>query len=157
METLESVVAAMPLFRGLRPEHVQQIVSCAETAQYEAGQFLGRVGEPAETFWIIRQGRVALEIHSAGRGPLTVQTIANDEVIGWSWLVPPHVLRFDIHALTATRALRFDGRRLRELCARDHELGHLLSERISQVLVRRLEAMSMQLMDLYGVQEGEHE
>jgi len=96
-------------------------------------------------------GRV---VRLAVKSPSAFRTIA--EVAGELDL-PPHVLRFDIHALTATRALRFDGRRLRELCARDHELGHLLSERISQVLVRRLEAMSMQLMDLYGVQEGEHE
>jgi CRP/FNR family transcriptional regulator, cyclic AMP receptor protein len=157
VETHETILAALPLFKGLKPEQIQQIASCAEPVQYEAGQFLGREGEPAETFWVVRQGRIALETHAAGRGPLTLQTVSTDDVIGWSWLIPPHVLRFDIHALTASRALRLDGKRLRELCARDHELGHALIERVAQVLVRRMEAMSMQLMDLYGVHDGEHE
>jgi CRP-like cAMP-binding protein len=157
METHESVLAALPLFKGLNPEHVRQIASCAELVPYEAGEFLGRAGEPAEWFWVVRQGRIALETHAPGRGPLTLQTVSTDDVIGWSWLIPPHVLRFDIHALTAARTLRIDGRKLREMCLRDHEMGHVLIERVSQVLVRRMEAMSLQLMDLYGVHDGEHE
>jgi CRP-like cAMP-binding protein len=157
VESHESILAALPLFKGLKPGHIEQIAACAEAAQYEAGQFLGREGEPADTFWVVRQGHVALETHAPARGPLTLQTVSTDDVIGWSWLIPPHVLRFDIHALTATRALRIDGKCLREKCARDHELGHALIERVAQVLVRRMEAMSMQLMDLYGVHESGHE
>lgn len=157
METHESVLAALPLFKGLKPGQIQKIASCAEAAAYEAGQFLGREGEPAEWFWVVRQGRIALETHATGRGPLVLQTVSTDDVIGWSWLIPPHVLRFDIHAVTASRTLKIDGRKLRELCGRDHELGHALIERVAQVLVRRMEAMSMQLMDLYGVHDGEHE
>jgi len=157
VENHETILAALPLFKGLKPGHIQQIASCAEVAQYDAGEFLGRAGDPADTFWVVRQGRVALETHSAGRAPLTLQTVTTDDVIGWSWLIPPHVLRFDIHALTASRALKIDGRRMREVCAHDHELAHVLIERIAQVLVRRMEALSMQLMDLYGDHDGEHE
>lgn len=157
MESHESILAALPLFKGLKPEQIRQIAACADVAQYEAGQFLGREGEPAEWFWVVRQGHIALETHAPARGPLTVQTVSTDDVIGWSWLIPPHVLRFDVHALTAARTLRIDGKCLREKCASDHELGHALVERVAQVLVRRMEAMSMQLMDLYGVRESEHE
>jgi CRP/FNR family transcriptional regulator, cyclic AMP receptor protein len=157
VETHETVLAALPLFKGLNPEHVQQLASCAEPAQYEAGQFLGRAGEAADWFWVIRQGRIALETHTPGRAPVAVQTVAVDDVIGWSWLIRPNVLRFDIHALTASRTIKIDGRRLREMCARDHELGYALIERVAQVLVRRMEAMSMQLMDFYGTHDGEHE
>ncbi len=157
METHETILTALPLFKGLKPEHIRQIASCAEVAQYEAGQFLGRAGEPADWFWVIRQGRIALETHTPGRAPVPVQTVTTDDVIGWSWLIRPHVLRFDIHALTASRTIKIDGKRLREMCTRDHELGYALIECISQVLVRRMEAMSMQLMDVYGVHDGEHE
>ena len=110
METLEPIVAELPLFKGLKPEHVQIITGCAANARFEAGEFLGRVGGPADRFWIIRQGRVTLEIHAPGRGSLTVQTIGENDVVGWSWLVPPYQLRFDVHAVTSTRVLMFDGK-----------------------------------------------
>lgn len=157
MESLEPIVAELPLFKGLKPEHIQIISGCAANARIEAGQFLGRAGGPAERFWVILQGRVTLEIHSPGRGSLTVQTIGENDVVGWSWLVPPYQLRFDVHAITATRALVIDGKCLRGKFASDPELGYEMLQRFSQVILRRLDAMSIQLMDLYGDHYGEHE
>jgi CRP/FNR family transcriptional regulator, cyclic AMP receptor protein len=157
MQTLEPIVAALPLFAGLKPEYVQLISGCAANVRYEAGEFLGREGEPADKFWIIRQGRVALEIHAPGRGPLTVQTIGDDDAVGWSWLVPPYQLRFDVHAINSTRALMFDGRCLRDKFSSDPELGFELIQRFSRLMLGRIEAMSLQLLDLYGEHHGEHE
>jgi len=157
VETLEPIVSELPLFKGLKPEHIQIITGCAANARFEAGEFMGRVGAPADRFWIIRQGCVALEIHAPGRGPLTVQTIGDDDVVGWSWLIPPYQLRFDVHAVTSTRVLMFDGKCLRGKFANDPELGYELMQRFSQVILRRLEAMSIQLLDLYGDHAGEHE
>jgi CRP-like cAMP-binding protein len=157
VQTLEPIVAELPLFKGMKREHIQLITGCAANVKFEAGEFVGREGERADMFWVIRQGRVALEIHAPGRGPLTIQTIGEDEVVGWSWLVQPNQLRFDVHALTATRALRFDGKCLRGKFATDHELGYEMMQRFSHVIVSRLEAMSLQLMDLYGTFQGEHD
>ena len=157
METLEPIVSGLPFFKGMKPEHIQIITGCAANARFEAGEFLGRSGGPADRFWLIRQGRVALEIHAPGRGQLTVQTLGDDEVVGWSWLVPPYQLRFDVHAVTSTRVLMFDGKCLRGKFASDPELGFELLQRFSQVILRRLDAMSIQLLDLYGDHHGEHE
>ncbi len=157
MQTLEPIIAELPLFKGMRREHIQLITGCAANVRVEAGEYLGREGQPADKFWVVRQGRLALEIHAPGRGSLTIQTISEDDVAGWSWLVPPHHLRFDIHAVTVTRALMFDGKCLRGKFATDHELGYELMQRFSRVIVRRLEAMSLQLLDLYGDHFGEHD
>lgn len=150
MQTLEPIVAELPLFKGMRPEHISLISGCATNVRYEAGEFVGREGEPADKFWIIRQGRLALEIHSPDRGALTIQTVGENEVLGWSWLVPPHQWHFDAHALSATRALMFDGRCVRGKFATDPELGYELTRRFAQIIVQRLEATSLQLLDLYG-------
>jgi CRP-like cAMP-binding protein len=157
VQTLEPIVAGLPLFRDLKPDTIQLITGCAANVRFEAGEFLGREGEPADKFWIIRQGRVALEIHGPGRGPLTIQTLGEDDVVGWSWLVPPYQLRFDIHAVTSTRAIMFDGKCLRGKLTSDPALGYELIQRFTQIIVRRLEAMSLQLLDLYGDHYGEHE
>jgi CRP-like cAMP-binding protein len=157
VQTLEPIITGLPLFQGLKPEHVRLIAGCAANASFDAGEFLGRKGEPADRFWAIRQGLVALEIHSAGRGPLTIQTATDDAVVGWSWLVPPHVLHFDIRATTRTRALIFDGKCLRGKFETDHELGFELMQRFSRLFARRFEAMSLQLLDLYGNHVDAHD
>ncbi len=153
MQSLEPIVAQLPLFKDMKREHIALITGCASNVRYEAGQFVGREGQPADKFWVVREGRMALEIHAPGRGALTIHTVGENEVLGWSWLLPPHQWHFDAHALTDTRALMFDGKCLRGKFAADYELGYELMRRFAQIIVQRLEAASLQLLDLYGEQD----
>jgi CRP-like cAMP-binding protein len=150
-KTLEPILSELPVFAGMKPEHLALMAGCASNARFEAGEVIGRQGEPADKFWIVRQGRVAIEIHAPGRGTVTIATIGENEVLGWSWLLPPHQFHFDARALTATRALALDGRCLRTKFGTDHELGYEVMRRFAPLIARRLEATSIQLLDLYGI------
>jgi len=150
VQTLEPILANLPIFRELKPEYLALITGCASNVRFEAGAFVGRQGDPADAFWVLRQGRVALEIHAPGRGALTISTIGENEVLGWSWLLPPHQWHFDAHALTATRAIAIDGRCLRAKFADDAEFGYEMLRRFASLIVHRLEATSLQLLDVYG-------
>jgi CRP-like cAMP-binding protein len=141
----------------MKQEHLAQIAGCAANVRYDAGAFPGRAGDPADKFWVIRQGSMALEIHAPGRGAITVETMGEGEVVGFSWLLPPHQLRFDIHVLAATRALMFDGRCLRGKCLVDPPLGYELLGRFSRLMAQRMEAMSLQLLDVYGDHYADHD
>ena len=77
-------------------------------------------------------------------------TVGDGEVLGWSWLVPPYKWHFDARSLTDTRALALDGRCLRGKFENDHELGYEMMTRFAQLMTQRLEAASLQLLDLYG-------
>jgi CRP-like cAMP-binding protein len=146
MNTLEPIVAEMPLFQGMKEEHLVLLASCARNVRFEAGEFVGRVGEPADSFWAIREGRVALQLPGAEHGPLTVLAMGEGDVLGWSWLVPPYHWHFDARALTSARAIVFDGRCLRGKFEDDYEFGYELLRRFSHLIVERLEATGVQLL-----------
>jgi CRP-like cAMP-binding protein len=150
MKTLEPIITELPIFREMKHEHLALISGCASNVRFEAGEFIGRQGQPADKFWILRQGRVALEMHAPGRGSLTIATIGEDEVLGWSWLLPPHQWHFDAHAVTATRAIAIDGRCLRGKFTSDYEFGYEVMRRFAPLIAQRLEATSIQLLDVYG-------
>jgi CRP-like cAMP-binding protein len=150
MQTIEPILAEVDVFQGMKPEHLAAMAGCAMNVRYEAGEFPGRAGDPADKFWVIRQGRMSLEILVPGRGAITIASMEEGDVVGFSWLLPPYELRFDVHALTATRALMFDGRCLRAKCEGDPALGYDLLTRFSSIMARRIEAMSLQLMDVFG-------
>jgi CRP-like cAMP-binding protein len=152
METLEPLLSAHPFFAGLEPRFLQVMVGCAANGRFPAGAFLGREGEPANQFYLLRHGKVALQIHLPDRGALTIETIEAGEVLGWSWLFPPYRWHFDAQALELTRALVFDGQCLRAKCEADHALGYGLMQRFAHVMLQRLQATRLQLLDLYGVQ-----
>jgi CRP/FNR family cyclic AMP-dependent transcriptional regulator len=150
METLERLIAEHPFFKGLEDRYIQLVVGCASNVRFDGKQFLFREGEEANMFYIIRTGKVALEINAVERGSLIIDTIEPGEVLGWSWFVAPYRWRFDARALELTRAIALDGKCLRTKCEDDHHLGYELMKRVSAVMEQRLHAARVQLMDLYG-------
>jgi CRP/FNR family cyclic AMP-dependent transcriptional regulator len=109
-----------------------------------------REGDEANQALLIREGKVAIEIFSAERGSLIIQTVGPGEVLGWSWLFSPFIRRFDTRVLESTVAVALDGRFLREKAEEDHRLGYELLKRFSRVVVERLQATRLQLLDVYG-------
>ncbi|HXF06185.1 MAG TPA: cyclic nucleotide-binding domain-containing protein [Blastocatellia bacterium] len=151
METLERILAEHPFFAGLDARHIQLIVGCAANVRFDAGQFIFREGEEANEFYVIRHGKVALEIFVPGRGPVTIQTLGEGEILGWSWLIPPYHWHFNARAVELTRAIALDGRCLRVKCEDDHDLGYELLKRFAHIVEQRLQATRLQLLDVYGV------
>jgi CRP/FNR family cyclic AMP-dependent transcriptional regulator len=157
MQSLAPILEKIELFMGLRPEDLELIAGCAANVHYPAGTFAGHAGDEADRFWVIRKGKIALELFVPGRGAITIATMSEGDVVGFSWLLPPYRLQFDIHALTPTRALLFDGRCVRGKCATDSRFGYELLSRFSRIMAARIHATSLQLLDIYGEHPIEHE
>lgn len=151
MQTIERVLGEHVFFEGMTRRHLDLILGCAGNVRFEAGQFIAREGEAAEKFYLIRRGRVALEISASDRGIVRFETLEEGEVLGWSWVVTPATWSFDARALELTRAIAIDGPCLRAKCAADHDLGYEVLFRFSQILALRLEAARLQTLDVYGV------
>ena len=154
MQTLDQIVAESPVFEGLDQERLELIAGCGHIEAVEAGTRLWREGDAAETFYLLRRGRIALTTHVPGRGDVTIETLEPGEVIGWSWLFPPHVWHFDARAVTPVRAVAVDGACIRGKCEEDPALGYELMQRFSAVLLERLNATRLRLADLYGDGHG---
>lgn len=150
METLEPVLAEHPFLQDMPADYLNLLAGCAANVRFEAGQLIFREGEAANQFYLIREGRVAIELHAPERGTLMLQTLDGDDVVGWSWLVPPHAWRYDARAVEPTRAFALDGACLREKCESNHDLGYELLKRFAQVIAKRLEAARLQLINLHG-------
>jgi CRP-like cAMP-binding protein len=150
MDTLERILAGHPFFHDLDARHLALLVGCASNVRFQAGEFLFRAGEEANRFFLVREGRVAIEIAPPGAAAHTLQTVGTGDVLGWSWLIPPYHWKFDARAVEDTRALALDGTCLRTKCETDHDLGYELLKRFAQIMEERLQATRLQLLDVYG-------
>jgi len=153
-QTLEPLLRGHRFFAGLEPAHLSLLAGCAANEVFPADSFLFREGEPAQTFYLIREGKVALEIAAPGRGALVVQTLGEGEVAGFSWLIEPHRWEFDGRAVDRVRAVRMDGSCLRGKCEDDPRLGYELMRRFAGLTTERLQATRLQLLDVYGHARG---
>ena len=150
MRDLSDLLADHPFFRGLRPDDVALIAGCGSNVHYAANEMVFREGAAADHFYLLRHGRVALEIDSPERGALVVLTVGAGDVVGWSWLVPPYRMSCDARALEPVRATQFDGACIRRKCDEDPRLGYELLKRFAGVIGQRLRATRLQVLDVYG-------
>lgn len=151
MQTLDDILTEHPFFKDLEAQYVHLIAGCASNVRFNGGEFIFREGEEANEFYLIRHGKVALEIFAPGRGPIIIQTLNAGEILGWSWLFPPYHWHFDAKAMELVRAIALDGRCLRDKCAEDVRLSCELLKRFALILEQRLQATRLQLLDVYGV------
>lgn len=150
MKSIADVLAEQRLFEGLDPEAFALLAGCGVNTGFEAGEYLLREGDPAETFYVLRSGRVALETYAPPRGALVIETLGPGEVVGWSWLFPPYRWHFDAVAVDPVRAVALDGACLRGKCEADARFGYELTRRFAAVVVARLQATRLRLLDVYG-------
>lgn len=150
MESLEKILVQHPFVEGLPSEHIQLILGCAKNVVFEPGKYLFKENEDANSFYIIRSGKVALEIYSPEVGSIIIQTLGEGDIIGWSWMIPPYQWRFDARAVELTRVIELDGTCLRNKCESDPRLGYEIMKRLANVFEQRINAMRIQLLDLYG-------
>lgn len=143
-------LARHPFFAGLLENELAELAACAVRREFPAGAPLTHEGDEARTFYALLHGKVAVQLHTPGRGPVTLQTLSAGEVLGWSWMLPPARWAFDAHAVQKTVALELDGPAVLLLCEAEPRLGFRLMQRMARVMAERLQAARLQLLDMYG-------
>ena len=154
MQTIDALLPEVAAFAGMQAGQLELMAACAATRVFGDGEYLTREGDPADTFFVIRKGSVAIETHVPQRGALVIETLHDHELVGWSWLVPPYRTQFDVRANGPAHTIAFDGACLRGKCDADPLLGYELLRRFSAVLLERLQATRLRLIDVYGQVPG---
>jgi CRP-like cAMP-binding protein len=145
-KTLTDEWKSHPFLQGLDPGQIAPLEDYAMPMEFKPGQIIFREGEMANRFYLIMEGRVALEADVPDRPPILVGHVEAGDVLGWSWLFPPYGWNFTALAVEQTRAVFFYGTWLRERCDADVALGYALMKRTAAVVIRRLQATRQQLI-----------
>jgi CRP-like cAMP-binding protein len=138
--------------RGMSPESVELLSGAAVRVSIPAGRRLFDEGATADKCWLLMAGQVALDLHrQPGQPNLIVETLGSGDVLGFSWLAPPHRWQFGAQTVESTTAFELDGAAVTALCDSHPVLGYQLALRMLAAAVRRLQATRIRLLDLYGV------
>ena len=139
-----------PFLRGLDEGFLGSVRTLSNRLRFETGERILREGSEASALYLIESGKVALEVENPDRPRLTVQTLGPGEVLGWSWLLPPHRWRFDARALKPTTAWAVQASGLRRLLEERPDQGYRFLLRLLPVVAERLEHTRIQLLDIYA-------
>jgi len=138
------------LLPGLDDTARERLAELWTPALWVPGEYVFREGEPARRCWLLRRGRVVLATSVPGRGDVVVETLSGGDLLGLSWLRPPHVWTFGARAADPTEAWQIDIAALHAASERDPAFGYAVSRAMSGLLLDRLQATRVRLLDLYA-------
>jgi CRP-like cAMP-binding protein len=142
--------ATMSMPRALSAGHRQRLMRLAREVSFPLGARLFEEGGRADRFWIIRTGTVDLDMRVPGRRAAVIESLGHNELLGWSWLYPPHSWHLGAEASSPVRAYEFDATTVRTICKEDPDFGRSVAEWVGMVVAHRLQAARIRLLDLYG-------
>jgi CRP-like cAMP-binding protein len=149
-ETIHEVLSAHRFIAGLPEGTIELVAACARPETFEAGRLLLREGDVADTLHLIHRGRVSIEIHGPGHGRHIIDTVGPGHTVGLSWAAPPFRCQFDARAPEPVAAVAVYSECLRARLGKNPAVGYALLERLVSVLIGRLQAARVRLLDLYG-------
>lgn len=145
---IEQDLRLHPFCRGMEDSHVATLTHCSRYWNLQAGEFLWRQGESADTCFLVISGKVSLELGVPNEGANRLEVLKGGDVLGWSWLLENGRWHFDARALTAVRGIALDTAKMRTLCAEDCEFGYAVLSRCTPLIAERLERTGKLALEL---------
>lgn len=138
------------ILAALSAEYRARLLALGRPVGLPAATTVFEEDRPAERFWILRTGRVALDFHIPGSGFAVVETLGPGELLGWSWLLEPYRWQLGARTCESVDAWEFDAAAVREAIERDPRFGLEVTTRVAVTIGQRLRACRARLLDMYA-------
>jgi CRP-like cAMP-binding protein len=146
-KSIETRIREHPFFQSLRADHLKIVAEGAELKTVAAGEILFHETDPANRLFLIESGEVVLETRNPHGEKITIETLGNDDVVGWSCLIPPFSWRFQARATEPTDVIVINGAHLLVASEANTALGYALMQRVAQLMSHRLEILRRRVFE----------
>lgn len=149
-DELNAYLKIHPMFSQLAPKHLELLAQHVEEKAFAKQDALFKQGDNADSFFVLLAGEVSVGVPAVAGLPLVVQTLGINEVLGWSWLIPPYKWAFEAEVTQDSRVLVFDGKALRQAAERDNAFGYALMKQFAGLMSERLRAARSKMMESWA-------
>lgn len=135
---------------SLSPRVREKLLSLASSFRYMEGETIFREGDPSLYLYIVKTGKVALEIHVPSKGYRTTMTVGPGDIFSWSALVEPRIETAGARAVEEIEVLGIKGGALMDLSREDTQLGFEIYRSLTEAITARLIATRLQVLDIFA-------
>lgn len=135
------------LVQRLTDEMVERLSPLVESRLYGEKQIIVEQGQPADTFYMLRSGKVILKVEASEAITISLGAIKPGFSFGWSALLA-RGSGYTSSAVAAEQCEVFwlPGHQLYELARQDPDMGFRLMEGTARILENRLERRTNQFL-----------
>ena len=146
-QSITEYLSAHEFFSEFSDDVLKFLCECPSTREIKKGQILFLQGEHADKFYVVRSGRISLQMPAIMCPTLVIQTVDEDQVLGWSWLISPYQWNFQTKAEDDSELLQFDGAVILAQCEQDPKLGFELVKKFAALMSVGLNAARQKMMN----------
>lgn len=147
---LEYVLDELHFTEALPREVVEQLAAESNMVQLTCGTILFREGSANDNLYLVRSGRLGVEMNVPGRGAVRILTLGPGEMIGWSSLLDQGQVTATTVAVEDSQLVYASASSLRRVSEANHHFGYHLMRQMASALSKRLVATRLQLLDLFA-------
>jgi CRP-like cAMP-binding protein len=130
------IIQEFELFDGISGKMEEEIATAMNTESYKAGDVMIKEGDPAENFFVLRNG--VLDVKVAGAKRSTDVAVRPGEAVGWSSLAGRETYTASVQCVESSTVLRINKDRLDDILRRYPSEGLLFYKRLSRLVGERL-------------------
>ena len=145
-QSIEDYLSTHTFFSGLNDNFMKFLLNATTELQIKRGEVLFQQGGNADKFFLLRNGQVSIQVPALEGPALDIQTLGENQILGWSWLIPPYRWNFLARAVEDSDLLEFDGNAILARCEEDPEFGYELFKRFASLMSERLDAARQKMM-----------
>ena len=146
-QSITEYLSAHEFFSQFRDDDLKFLCESSSTREIKKGQILFLQGEHADKFYVVRSGLISIQMPAIMGPTLEIQTVDEDQVLGWSWLISPYRWNFQTKAEEDSELLQFDGVAILARCEQEPKFGYELLKKFAGLMSVRLNAARQKMMD----------
>ncbi|MBI5756523.1 MAG: cyclic nucleotide-binding domain-containing protein [Nitrospirae bacterium] len=137
-------------FADLTDEELTQVQNTCSEESYHAGGFIFSEDSPANHLYVLKNGKVSIDIKVSGGKYLSVYTVSQfAEPFGWSAIVEPFLFTASARCVVDSTVFSIDRKLLVKLIERDYRMGFLIMQRVAKIISQRVRETRLQLIHTF--------
>ena len=134
------------LLQNLTDEMIEKMLPITELSHFEEREVIFEEGQNAENFYMLKRGKILLEVEVSGMIIISLGSIKSGYSFGWSALLPDS--NYTSYAVTSEpcEVLVISGNKFINFLNEDHTMGYLVMSDVFKILKNRLERRTGQFL-----------
>jgi CRP-like cAMP-binding protein len=146
-QSITEYLSAHEFFSEFSDDSLKFLCECSSMREIKKGQILFLQGEHADRFYVIRKGRISLQMPAIMGPTLEIQSVDEGQILGWSWLISPYQWNFQTKAEEDSELLQFDGTAILARCEQEPKFGYELLKKFAALMSVGLNAARQKMMN----------
>ncbi len=134
------------MLQYLSDEMLDKLLPITDLLLFDDKEFIFRQGEKAERFFMLKKGKVLMELNITDNITVSVSAIRPGYSFGWSSMLDGEKYTVDAVCDEPSELYSFRGKKIKSLFDQDHSLGYIISQRLLVILKKRFDIRTEQFV-----------